>query len=220
MIALGEACLADGRPGHFQPLSFSSSLVRRVCRSTVQAEAYNLDLCIEEADLIRAALADAAGRLDPIRWETTAAAYKHMVWFSDCKSVVDTLLKINQTKIADKRLGITIAAMRQSLWREPGTDKILPRLTHNRPGNTTDSVMWIDTMCMLVDAMTKSMEGEFLTQALDSNYWNITQPEIAKQIKLRKQLQRRSKRSTAPVDRNPKIDESEDEGEWDVLDQD
>ena len=55
ILALSEPQLADREPGFIHVLSFGSTVVRRVCRSTVQAEAYNLDLCVEEADLLRAA---------------------------------------------------------------------------------------------------------------------------------------------------------------------
>ena len=49
-------------------LSFGSTVVRRVCRSTVQAEAYILDLCVEEADLMRAAILDLRGLLNRRDW--------------------------------------------------------------------------------------------------------------------------------------------------------
>ena len=80
-------------PLQFHPISIGSQVVRRVCRSTVQAEAYNLDLCVEEADLLRAAIMDLRGLLDRNNWETSAAALIHSAWFMDCKSLRDALSK-------------------------------------------------------------------------------------------------------------------------------
>ena len=44
ILALGDQQLANVQPGMLHVLSFGSTVVGRVCRSTVQAEAYNLDL--------------------------------------------------------------------------------------------------------------------------------------------------------------------------------
>ena len=146
ILALSEPQLADGEPGLFHVLSFGSTVVRRVCRSTVQAEAYNLDLCVEEADLLRAAIIDLRGRLDRRDWEASAASQMHSHWFTDCKSLSDALQRPVLATIADKRLGITLAAMRQSLWRKPGGGLAQPMLMERRPENTTDSISWIDIL--------------------------------------------------------------------------
>ena len=189
-----------GEPGMFHPLGFGSGVVRRVCRSTVQAEAYNLDLCIEEADPIRAALADMHGQLDTRRWEDSAADSRHMCWITDCKSVRDALCRPVLSKVSDKRLGITLAAMRQSLWRRKGGGKILPRLCDTRPEDATDSIMWIDTDNMIVDCMTKEMDTESLEQALDTNIFDPRQSAESKQVKVRKQKSRAgSKKKTTKV---------------------
>ena len=127
-FAIGEPQIADTQPGMLHILSFGSSIVRRVCRSTVQAEAYNLDLCVEESDLLRAALIDLRGLLDHRNWEFSAASKMHAVWFTDCKSLQDALCRTVLANISDKRLGITLAAMRQSLWRKPGGGLAIPRL--------------------------------------------------------------------------------------------
>ena len=184
----------------FHTLGFGSGVVRRVCRSTVQAEAYNLDLCIEEADPIRAALADMHGQLDTRRWEDSAADSRHMCWITDCKSVRDALCRPVLSKVSDKRLGITLAAMRQSLWRKKGGGKILPRLCDTRPEDATDSIMWIDTDNMVVDCMTKEMDTQSLRTALDTNIFDPRQSAESKQVKVRKQKSRaRSKKKATTV---------------------
>ena len=161
ILALSEPQLADGEPGLFHVLSFGSTVVRRVCRSTVQAEAYNLDLCVEEADLLRAAVIDLRGQLDRRDWEASAASQMHSHWFTDCKSVSDALQRPVLAAIADKRLGITLAAMRQSLWRKPGGGLAQPMLMERRPENATDSISWIDTSVMPCDLSYKEDEARF-----------------------------------------------------------
>ena len=47
ILALGDPSLANVEPGMIHGLSYGSPIVRRVCRSTVQAEAYNIDICVE-----------------------------------------------------------------------------------------------------------------------------------------------------------------------------
>ena len=203
ILAIGESQLADTQPGMLHILSFGSSIVRRVCRSTVQAEAYNLDLCVEENDLLRAALVDLRGLLDHKNWEVSAASKMHAVWFTDCKFLRDALCRTVLASIADKRLGITLAAMRQSLWRKPGGGLAIPRLMEKRPDDTTDSIVWIDTSVMPCDCLTKKMKTDNLRHILDTNQWHPRQTEEAKAQKANRQLQRqRSQVKLPPIKQN------------------
>ena len=56
----------------------------------------------------------------------------------------------------------------------------------------TDIVRWVDTKVMIADPLTKKMNPDCLLKVLDSNVWNITQPEDSKQDKCKKQQQRKS----------------------------
>ena len=107
-------------------------------------------------------------------WEADAAAFMKHVWVSDCESVVSSLNRSVLGKIQDKRLGIEFAAMRQSLWRVPGTAKGDPRMDDERRADTTDVCLWVDTDVMLADPLTKKMEVTKLWVALDSNLWDMT----------------------------------------------
>ena len=199
LLCLGEPPIADNQPGMLHVLSAGSSIVRRVCRSTVQAEAYNLDLCVEEADLLRAAIIDLRGLLDHRDWEVSASSQMHSAWFTDCRSVSDALCRNVLSNIADKRLGITLAAMRQSLWRTPGGGLTIPRMLERRPVETTDSVTWIDTSIMPCDCLTKKMKPDYLQKFLDTNYWDPRQTAEAKEQKATRQQQRKKK----PVSASP-----------------
>ena len=117
---------------------------------------------------------------------------KH-VWVTDCESSRAALTRPVLAKIADKRLGIEFACLRQSLWRQPGQRVGDPRLTEAlpKPEDATDIVRWIDTDVMICDPLTKVMEPVKLTQALDSNEWDLTQPIESLLKKRAKQVQRR-----------------------------
>ena len=162
-------------------------------------------LCVEEADLLRAAIVDLRGLLDRRNWELSAASEMHSAWFTDCKSLSDALCRTVLSNIADKRLGITLAAMRQSLWRCPGGGLAIPRLMEGRPEETTDSVSWIDTSVMPCDCLTKSMQTDTLREILDTNLWDPRQSEDAKAQKANRQQQRQRKSTKLPaiVKRSP-----------------
>ena len=97
--------LAEGEQCHFHLISWASHVIKRVVRSTLQGEAYELQGGVESGDIIRAAVAymfKVVGR----DWEADAAAFMKHIWVSDCDSVVSALNRSVLGKIQDKRLGI------------------------------------------------------------------------------------------------------------------
>ena len=191
MIFLCAPDVWSGEQTFCHLVSFGSATIRRVCRSTIQAETYQLQTVVEYADLIRAAIADCHGLLDRNDWEDSAASIIPAVWFTDCRSAHDALKRTLQ-KGVDKRLGIELAALRQSLWRFPGRTPLQARLQDEQPSECTDIVRWIDTAVMPADPLTKSMSDDFLQQILDSNIWNFEQPADSKAEKIKKQIGRKS----------------------------
>ena len=91
-------------------------------------------------------------------------------------------------KGVDKRLGIELASLRQYLWRQRGEPVPDRRLLEERPplSKRTDICRWVDTTVMAADCLTKLMEDHFLQSIIEKNWWDATQTEEAKQIKLRK----------------------------------
>ena len=189
--------IVAGEEATFHLIGFGSNLVKRVCRSTFQAETYTLQQGVEESDRLRAMLADVFGLLDPKNWEATASAAFRQIWFTDCGSLQETLVNPKFTKHADKRISLEIASMRQSLWRKPGQKTGDPFLDDDMPTAPTDLVRWVDTDVMIADPLTKTMEPDKLLEALDSNRWNFKQPIESVLKKKAKQLARRK---TAPSD--------------------
>ena len=184
----------------FHVISFGSNKIKRVCRSTLQAEAFSLQNGLEEGDRIRAAIADLKGCLELKQWEATASKTMIQVWVTDCKSLESSLTRTVMSKYADKRLSIEMASLRQSLWRNPGEARGSPTSNDEKPELATDMIRWIDTDCMIADPLTKVMEPVKLVEALDSNSWSLKQPIESILKKRAKQLQRRK----TPVENDDK----------------
>jgi hypothetical protein len=175
----------------FNLLAHCANILKRVCRSTVQAETYTIQLGVEHGDVMRAAFADMYGKLDKKHWEDSAASFVPMLWLTDCQSAAGALNNPILPKVADKRLGIELASMRQSLWRSKHGGRIDPRLVDQQPEDITDRCKWTDTSVMIADCLTKDMDGSKLMYALKHCRLNITQPPEAKETKRIKAEQRR-----------------------------
>ena len=81
-----------------------------------------------------------------------------------------------------------------------------------KPSVATDVVRWVETDITACDPLTKKMEGAKLTNAMDSNYWDLRQPHEALMKKRIKQAQRRRARDDAEPARKAKAaGESEDQ---------
>ena len=153
------------------PIAFSSTTMKRVCRSTLQAEAYALQSGIESGDRIRALIAETNGAFDDLRnWENPARRAVPQLLLSDCRSLVEHLNSEIPAKISDKRLGIEMAAIRQQLW----TDEL--RRTWSEYPSGGDALIWISTSTMISDVLTKSMRPDLLLKTLRRNTY-----EVAKQ---------------------------------------
>ena len=100
-------------------IGYSSTIIGRVCRSTLQAETYALSDGVEESMRLRPALADAHGVFFRTDWEYHTARFMRNVWMIDCNSLNDHLRNPAFTKCSDKRLSIDLAALRQMVWLIP-----------------------------------------------------------------------------------------------------
>ena len=76
----------------------------------------------DECYRLRAAIADLRGQLDRRDWETSSAKVMKHLWLSDCEDLVSHLHNPVFKTVADKRLSIDIARLRQMIWdSEDGT---------------------------------------------------------------------------------------------------
>ena len=93
------------------PLSWSSARIRRVCRSTLLAEAYALSNAVEHGLRIRATIVDMGGLLNIRQWEETASAVMGHVWFADRESIFARLVSPNTKQVDNKRLAIDLSPL-------------------------------------------------------------------------------------------------------------
>ena len=201
LLMIASPNIISGEVLNYHLMNWSSTIIRRVSRSTVQAETYSMSYMVEEADRFRAGLVHAIFGFNPKKWEIESSSKMRMIWMTDCKSLHDALLKPVMGKLADKRLGIEMAALRQSIWRVKGEHHGNDHLQDALPTDTefTDRIRWIDTQVMAADALTKIMDTSAITSFAENNVWSISQPHESKVKKLSKQLARRKDVKTAPT---------------------
>lgn len=208
MQLIAPPIVPGGDSTHFHLIGYASTVLRRVCRATVQAEAYAMQAGVEAGDILRAAIADLKGQLDMKDWQASSTLSIPQIWLTDCKSVEQALSRPVLAKITDKRLAIEISSLRQSLWRRPGGPLADPLYEDARPTETTDRVLWIDTDVMIADPLTKVMDPIKLQTALDTNYWSLVQPVESLAKKRAKQAQRRKGTHGATIDSHEVVTES------------
>ena len=145
-------------------IGLASSTLKRVCRATLQAESYALQSAVEHGDRLRCVLCEMTGKLVSMTdWheQCQMKMMKH-IWVSDCMSLVEHLSAEVPKKIQDKRLGIELVSLRQSLWTGNGQKSSLEYSPYG------DELWWIETARMLADTLTKSMKPCLLTRTLTS----------------------------------------------------
>jgi len=105
------------------------------------------------------------------------------------------------SKLADKRLGVELSALRQSIWRLRGRSRGDDDMADFIPpvDQATDIIRWIDTDTMPADAMTKMMDTSALVKFYTTNEWDISQAEESKLKKLAKQLSRKKNPKDKPA---------------------
>ena len=142
------------------PLSFSSTTIRRVCRSTLQAETYALQNGLETGDKLRGVLAEIKGQIRSMKtWELDARSCVPHLSMTDCRSLSDHLASEILAKVSDKRLGIELQSIHESFWSEgEKTWTLYPK--------GGDRLQWIATHTMISDCLTKSMKPDFIVRVL------------------------------------------------------
>ena len=155
---VGPSSLETTGEGTVHVLEYHSSVIRRVCRSTLQAETLSMVLGYENAEHLRAVLyglEHGGDRPDLVQ----AMDARKVVLFTDCKSLEQHLRQPGLHTVGDKRLAIDLSALRQLIWRPPGEDVGDPVLADAPPPTATTTTKWIDTATMIADGLTKRMKS-------------------------------------------------------------
>ena len=183
-----QACITALAPGNvlnaekmlIHHFSWSSTRIRRVCRSTLVAEAYALSNPVEHGLRTRAIIADMRGRLNIREWEETASAAMGHVWFANCESLFAHLNSTNTKQVDNKRLAIDLSALKQLIWdkRDDCDEEV--------DGSKGDCPRWIDTSAMLSDWLTKTMTSSQLNETLSTGIFDMRPTEKSLVIKAKK----------------------------------
>ena len=156
-----------------------SGLLKRVVRSSLAAEISQAASTMEEADFVRALLAEAIRpdfRLNS--WLQTAAQWK-LVLVMDSRTGYDLL---NGTALG---VAIDIAAMKQALAEDGGS-----RL-----------VRWVPGEELLSDNLTKHVGNQKLMRAMGTALWALKDTEVAKKIRADAAARKRTYRQRVAADR-------------------
>lgn len=188
LVMLCDDRLITGDVSSFHPIHYGSNLIRRLCRSTLHAETQAMQAGTEEGWKLRATLAELRGIKHDRNWEQSSSQAVRHLWLTDCRSLHDHLTSSTLGRVTDKRLSIDLAALRQDLWNYRGSE-----VEHLDNDCFHDKIRWIDTSCMLVDCMTKSMNPKQLIDALETSVIDLRPSAKSTELKNRKKAQRASK---------------------------
>ena len=166
-------------PANVHILEWQSHTIRRVCRSTLHAEVMSSIGGSEAGQYVRALLYNMTnpkktGLREQLDWKVAASDSRTIHWLTDCRSYVDTMSSTGQGVVADKRLAIDLTALRQDLWRAPGTECGEPNVQESIPSDCTDQLWWISTKDMISDGLTKHMLWDAMTKLCSTGQFNLT----------------------------------------------
>ena len=184
----------SGGPIHI--LEWKSSVIRRVCRSTLQAESLSMLAGYEDGEHLRMildGLHHGHDQGDP-NWRMRAQDGTDLIKLTDCRSLSDHLTQQGLGEVNDKRLAIDLCGMRQMIWRRRHEEVGDPLFSDQPPQDGSTRVLWISTKTMLADALTKHMDASDVRAAMNG-------------LSLKIELQ------GTKSDRGQKKDECENEGE-------
>ena len=169
-------------------------MIKRVCRSTFNAETQAMVDGVAFGQRLRTIIADLKVEIqEGGQWlEQSRDKAKHL-WLTDCESLHSYLANPTAASAEDKRLEIDLEDLRQSLWEDADGN---PKDTMEE--EQTDKVRWIDTSTMLADPLTKLMKAERLEQALSTGVIDL-EPTAESQMKKFMKQQQRSKSSKKSV---------------------
>ncbi|CAK0848557.1 unnamed protein product, partial [Prorocentrum cordatum] len=176
--------------GHQAPvavLDWKSGMTQRVCRSTLAAEASHLADAVEAVDWAAVLFREAMNvSVDWLNWQGEVQRLPRF-WATDAKSVYDHLTKGGSAKSKDKRMAIEGALLREVLRCEN---------THLR---------WIDGSQNIADVLTKlGVDKVYLHKVLREAKWSLVQDPAAAAIKMRKSMQRASRKTAIDTTKTEK----------------
>ena len=176
--------LADKMPtleeaANVHVLEWSSHTIKRVCRSTLQAEVLSSMDGSESGQYVRNLLyAMAHPREDEgdrgRAWKVWASDSRVLHWLTDCRSFTEYMSSGGQGNVSDKRLAIDLTALRQDIGRSFGSEFGEPSVQDRIPEDGCDKLWWICTRDMVADGLTKSMVWNAIIQVTTTGRFELT----------------------------------------------
>ena len=186
-ILLADKSIWDGDKANAYVLSWKSTMIKRVCRSTMAAETQSLLGGVADGMRMRAVIADLTDQIEFLDWRKSSANAIPHLWLTDCESLNSYLVNPIASGNEDSRLELDLEDLRQMLWEDE-----LGNLRDTLSEEATDKVRWIDTSTMLADPLTKNMKPLRLLEFLESGIIDLEATDESKLQKMLKQKQRKS----------------------------
>jgi hypothetical protein len=188
ILCLAPADVVNLDVATVHPIAWSSTVIRRVCRATLQAETMALTKGVEAGARLRAAIVDMRGRLNLKDWEQSSSSQMGHVWFTDCDSLYEHLISPKNNSVDNKRLAIDLMALRQYVWERNGERS--QYIEHS----CGDYPRWIDTSTMIADPLTKSMDPTRLVDTLMTGKLDLRPTPESLAIKAKNRQLRKNKK--------------------------
>ena len=201
VICLAQADAVNAKEMVVHPIIWSSTVIKRVCRSTMMAETFAMIRGTEAGARIRAAIVDMMGKLNMADWEGSSANVMGHVWMTDCDSLYEHLISTKHKSVDNKRLNVDLMALRQLVWERGGERQ--EYVDHSRG----DFPRWIDTSTMIADPLTKAMSCERLSNMLSTGILDLNPTQESLIIKAKnKLLRKKTKEAKKTKDENADAD--------------
>ena len=165
LLPLADESFLKKGEGPICLLEWSSNTIRRVCRSTLQADAMSLLQGSESAEHVRQimyVIKNLATNTSKKDMYQEAADHMKCIWCTDCRSLSAHLTNPAMSEVSDKRLAIDLTALRQEIWRAKGEAVGNPTYTDTLPPDGSTSIRWVSTKTMAADGLTKVMKCQQL----------------------------------------------------------
>ena len=188
VLCLAPADVVNSDVATVHPIAWSSTVIRRVCRATLQAETMALTKGVEAGVRLRAAIVDMRGKLDLKDWEQSSSSQMGHVWFTDCDSLYEHLISPKNNTIDNKRLAIDLMALRQYVWERNG------ERTQYIEHSCGDYPRWIDTSTMIADPLTKTMDPTRMVNTLMTGQLDLRPTPESLAIKEKNRQLRKNKK--------------------------
>ncbi|CAE7242021.1 GIP, partial [Symbiodinium pilosum] len=172
VVGLTTRDVFNGDPVPILILETYSGSIKRVCRSTLAAEANGFLAGTEAAEYLRMLLMELIHPDVQIRDLDNHYLKEKIAMFTDARSLEQSINK-DTGQPADKRVRILLAQVKEMIGENPFED------------DAPASASWVDTSQMLTDVLTKEgCDREPLLHALAEGEWQLRPSEAAQEKKL------------------------------------